>query len=172
MSLTADEPKSSKVLSTALKAGIVVTMLVSAVAFLLFGSETSEVFVYSKSIDELVSGSVPTHEHRLRVEGELKPGSVRFRAKPCEWRFILTGKIKELPVRYPFCVVPDTFRDAKGVEVMVQGNLQDDGWFAASQLIPRCPSKYERAKLIQEGEKKPHGFETTPLTAPRNSSRQ
>jgi cytochrome c-type biogenesis protein CcmE len=48
-----------------------------------------------------------------------------------------------MPVRFPQCAVPDTFHDGAGLSVTVQGTLQEQGWFLANQVIPRCPSKYE-----------------------------
>lgn len=131
-------------------------MVAVGVAFLFFGSQGTDAFVYAKPVDEVVGQSSLVGTRSLRVDGELKQGSVQFREKPCEWRFVITKGQKELPVRYPLCVVPDTFRDAPGVEVTVQGKLQSDGWFIATQLIPRCPSKYERSQRLQQGESKPH----------------
>jgi cytochrome c-type biogenesis protein CcmE len=145
------------VLNTVLrKIGIIAILIGAGVVFLIFGGQATDAFVYTKPVDEVVGTSQFVSNRLLRVDGDLKPGSVQFREKPCEWRFFLTKAGKELPVRFPFCVVPDTFRDAQGIEVTVQGSLQSDGWFLANQLIPRCPSKYERAQRIQRGEKKPH----------------
>ena len=51
----------------------------------------------------------------------------------------------ELPVSYAQCVVPDTFRDVKGVEVEVtaEGRMTPDGHLEASKIMAKCPSKYE-----------------------------
>jgi cytochrome c-type biogenesis protein CcmE len=38
-------------------------------------------------------------------------------------------------------VVPDTFKD--DAEVIVTGTLGSDGVFQASDLLAKCPSKYE-----------------------------
>jgi cytochrome c-type biogenesis protein CcmE len=143
-------------ISSLYKPGLISLMIAAGAAFLFFGSQASDAFVYAKPVDQVVGVSDWVGKGALRVDGDLKPGSIQFREKPCEWRFVLTRSGKELPVRYPLCVVPDTFRDAKGVEVTVQGNLQSDGWFVANQLIPRCPSKYERAQRAQRGELMPH----------------
>ena len=50
-----------------------------------------------------------------------------------------------LKVQYAQCVVPDTFRDVKGVEVEVtaEGRLAEDGHLEASKIFAKCPSKYE-----------------------------
>jgi cytochrome c-type biogenesis protein CcmE len=68
-----------------------------------------------------------------------------------------------MPVRFPQCVVPDTFKDGMGIKVTVQGKLTDAGHFAATQVIPRCPSKYEMQQAIDRGEQMPHAPKIEPL---------
>jgi cytochrome c-type biogenesis protein CcmE len=68
-----------------------------------------------------------------------------------------------MPVSFPQCVVPDTFRDTFGIQVTVQGRLEDDGTFLANQVIPRCPSKYEMQERLDNGEAMPHP-ETIPTS--------
>ncbi|MBN1656396.1 MAG: cytochrome c maturation protein CcmE [Deltaproteobacteria bacterium] len=139
---------------------MVVVLLGGAVAFLIFGSQASDAFVYSKFVNEVLVKPEAFIGRELRVEGNLEFGSVKFRQDPCEWRFALTStgssSSNSLPVRFPQCVVPDTFRDGMGITVTVQGSLQDDGWFVANQVIPRCPSRYEMDERRQEGFIKPH----------------
>ncbi|HEX7478554.1 MAG TPA: cytochrome c maturation protein CcmE, partial [Polyangiales bacterium] len=64
---------------------------------------------------------------------------------------------REMPVRFPQCIVPDTFKDGMGLKVTVQGKLTGDGYFLANQVIPRCPSKYEMQQRKNNGEKMPMG---------------
>ena len=65
-----------------------------------------------------------------------------------------------LDVRYPQCVVPDTFRDRPEAEVGVtaEGRLQRDGSFEATQIMAKCPSKYEE----KNGKKTPVGMADNP----------
>jgi cytochrome c-type biogenesis protein CcmE len=144
-------------LSPAVKIGVVLVMLAAAVGFLFFGSQATDAFVYCKLVSEVMAQPGEYAGRQLRVEGELEQGSVRFREKPCEWRFVLGSSGQQMPVRFPQCVVPDTFRDGQGLSVTVQGTLQDEGWFLANQVIPRCPSKYEMEQQQQVGVGKPHG---------------
>jgi cytochrome c-type biogenesis protein CcmE len=102
-----------------LKVGATVVILGSAVGFLLFGSQASDAFVYSKLVHEVLSDPARFEGRELRVEGDLKPGSVLFREKPCEWRFVITRQDQELPVSFPQCIVPDTFKDGMGIVVIV-----------------------------------------------------
>ncbi len=143
-----------------LKAGIVFGLLTAGVAFLLFGSsETSDAFAYSKLVDEVMADPAAFTDRELRVEGELKPGSILFREEPsCEWRFVLRKSGREMAVRFPQCVVPDTFRDGMGISVTVQGRIDTEGSFLANQVIPRCPSKYEMQQMQQNGQTIPHSM--------------
>jgi cytochrome c-type biogenesis protein CcmE len=147
------EPKG---LSPLVKIGVVVVLLGGALVFLLFGSQASDAFVYSKMVNEVLAEPKRFVGRELRVEGMLKPGSIKFRQDPCEWRFVLNNSGRSLPIRFRQCVVPDTFRDGMGIVVTVQGRLQDGGFFVANQVIPRCPSKYEMDQQQQSGVVKPH----------------
>lgn len=140
------------------KIGAVFAILGGGVAFLLWGTDASDALVYSKLVGEVMSDPDRFQDRPLRVEGQLRQGSVEFDAEPsCEHRFVLTGDGHEMPVRFPRCVVPDTFRDDMELDVVVQGQLQANGTFLASEVIPRCPSKYEMRQRQQNGEQMPHG---------------
>lgn len=138
------------------KIGLVVGGLGAIVAFLLLGSGAQDAFVYSKLVDEVVTHPAQWRDRELRVEGLLTQGSIRFRESPCEWRFTIEKNGQEMPVRYPQCIVPDTFRDGVNLTVTVQGKLQADSSFVASQVVPRCPSKYEMQQRQRNGEEMPH----------------
>jgi cytochrome c-type biogenesis protein CcmE len=138
----------------AVKAGFVFIVLVGAAAWLLSGTDNP--FVYSKLVHEVMSDPDSFEGRHLRVEGELRQGSIQFREEPCEWRFVLQKEGEEMPVRFPQCVVPDTFRDGQGIQVTVQGELGGDGVFLANQVIPRCPSKYEMQQRMEAGEEMPY----------------
>ncbi len=139
-----------------LKIGIVFGALCAGVGLLLWG-DAGDAFVYSKLVNEVVDSPQEFAGRTLRVEGDLRRGSVEFREEPCEWRFVIERNGAELPISFPECVVPDTFRDDYGIIVTVQGQLQDDGSFHATELIPRCPSKYE--EKLQAGENMPIDLE-------------
>jgi cytochrome c-type biogenesis protein CcmE len=148
--------------SSWIKIGAVFILLAGGVTLLLVGTDISDVFVYSKLVNEVVSQPGRYAGRELRVEGDLRNGSVRFREDPCEWRFVLEKEGEQMPVRYSRCVVPDTFRDGMGITVTVQGELGQDGTFIASQVIPRCPSKYEMRQRQSQGEEMPHEMPATP----------
>jgi cytochrome c-type biogenesis protein CcmE len=160
----ASRPDESRGVPAWLKIGAVFLLLGTGVAFLLAGTDASNAFVYSKLVDELMSAPNEWVGREVRVEGQLRQGSVAFVSEPsCEHTFVLERGEHELPVRYPRCTVPDTFRDDMPMDVVVQGQLQPNGTFLADQVIPRCPSKYEMQQRQQNGEAMPHA-----LPAPRS----
>jgi cytochrome c-type biogenesis protein CcmE len=121
-------------------AGIVLTLVFS-------GGE--EAVVYSYRVDEIKAKAAEFGDRQLRVQGTLVYGSLVKRDSPCEHRFMMrklgekTGEALE--VRYPLCVVPDTFREVEGVDVEVtaEGRLDSAGYLQATKIFAKCPSKYE-----------------------------
>jgi cytochrome c-type biogenesis protein CcmE len=157
--VSGEQPR--KGLPAGVKIGIIVALLGGAVALLLFGSSASDAFVYSKLVDEVMTKPEQFAGRELRVEGQLKPGSIQFREEPCKWRFVIEKAGREMPVEFPQCVVPDTFRDGMGISVTVQGKLNGSGGFLANQVVPRCPSKYEMQQKKKNGEVMPHATPTS-----------
>jgi cytochrome c-type biogenesis protein CcmE len=152
----ADHDSERSGLSPLVKVAVVFTLLGGALSLLMFGSEASDALVYSKLVNEVLTKPDDFRGRELRVEGDLKQGSIHFREQPCEYRFVLGKQGKELPVRFPQCIVPDTFKDGVGLQVSVQGKLTDEGYFLANKVIAKCPSKYEMKERQQNGEKMPH----------------
>ena len=109
----------------------------------------SEAVAYSYKVDEVKAKAADLGERQLRVQGTLVPGSLSKKDSPCEHSFMIrdtgikTGEA--LSVLYPQCVVPDTFREVKGVDVEVtaEGRLAADGHLQATKIFAKCPSKYE-----------------------------
>ena len=109
--------------------------------------------VYARSVSEFVRQ--PILDNRVRLEGMLLEGSLCKAIDKCEYRFRLTeprgsaspGSRSKLEVRYGGCVIPDTFRDISGFDLMVtvEGELCEDcSYFKATNIMAKCPSKYER----------------------------
>jgi cytochrome c-type biogenesis protein CcmE len=114
--------------------------------------------VYAKNVDQVKVEAAALGGRTLRVEGNLVHGSLERRDQPCEYRFTIKGKEAELPVRFAQCVIPDTFRDVPGTDVgvTVEGKLAAGGSFEASQVMAKCPSKYEMKERRERGEQMPH----------------
>lgn len=135
--------------------GLALLGLSGGVAYMLLGG-AGDPFTYSVTVTDLVTHPSEHRGRELRVEGALTEGSIRFRDDPCEWRFSIEEGDHVVPVVFSQCVVPDTFRDHMGITVVVQGETTDDGTFVASQVIPRCPSRYEMDERAGRGETMPH----------------
>ncbi len=118
--------------------------------------------IYSKPVDELVAQKGKFLGKAVRAEGNLVHGSLVKREDPCEYRFRIEKNGVDVPVRFAKCVVPDTFRDVAGMDVgvTVEGELRPDGNFEASQVLAKCPSKYEMKQKATQGERAPHAAMT------------
>jgi cytochrome c-type biogenesis protein CcmE len=135
-----------------LLAGLVALM--GGILVLVFnGSE--DAVVYSYKVDELKARAAELGERQVRVQGSLVYGTLVKRDKPCEHQFLMTQTGEKngapLKVSFPQCVVPDTFREVKGVDVEVtaEGRLKADGTLEATKLFAKCPSKYEMRETAE-----------------------
>jgi cytochrome c-type biogenesis protein CcmE len=110
--------------------------------------------VYSKTVDQVKAESASLSGRRLRLEGTLVHGTLVRRDSPCEYRFTIKGKEAEMPVRYANCVVPDNFRDVPGLDVgvTIEGKLGAGGSFEASQVLAKCPTKYDMKEMRDRGQ--------------------
>jgi cytochrome c-type biogenesis protein CcmE len=129
--------------------GFLVVLLTMGVGILmLVMTSFKNAAVYAKHVDEVVAARAELAGRRLRVEGMLVHGTLERRDSPCEYRFQMERNGATLLVHYAQCVVPDTFRDVPGVEVgvTVEGKLASNGDFQATQVMAKCPSKYEQRK--------------------------
>lgn len=139
--------------------GLLVALLIMAGGILaLVLTSFEDAAVYSKGVDELVAEKEKLASRNVRVAGTLVKGTLVRRDDPCEYRFKIQKNGAEIDVRYPQCVVPDTFRDMPGmdVEVTAEGKLAQAGHFEASQIMAKCPSKYEMKQRAEKGESVPH----------------
>lgn len=143
--------------------GLLITLLVmvgAVVSLVMVGFK--EAAIYATPVDQLLAQKDKLTGRKVRVEGELSPGSLQKRDQPCEYCFSMVGadkdKSRALPVRYAQCVIPDTFRDvpAGGVQVTVEGTLNSEGSFDATLVMAKCTSKYDPSThQMQQDSQKP-----------------
>ncbi len=141
--------------------GLLIGLMVMGSAILFFVlSGFKQAAVYSKGVDELLREKDRFELRTVRVLGTLVGGTLARRSEPCEYRFKMEKNHAEMTVYYPQCVVPDTFRDVTGVtvEVTAEGQLQKDGSFRASQIMAKCPSKYEMRGKAGQGQSPTHSL--------------
>ncbi len=130
---------------------VLLTIVVGIVSLFMFGFK--EVEVYSMPLAKFASKQSEFEGRRLRIEGELVPGSLTKRDDPCEYRFRLRDGDARLDVRFPQCIVPETFRDVPegGVDVTAEGMMKD-GYFEATNIMAKCASKYDPKTHTFEGQ--------------------
>ncbi len=83
-----------------------------------------------------------THPHsqrQLRLGGLVEKNSVSKESTTLTTQFVITDNIKSIPVSYTG-IVPDLFREGQGV--IVEGKLQDDGYFKADLLLAKHDENY------------------------------
>jgi cytochrome c-type biogenesis protein CcmE len=144
------------------------TLLAIAAAILtLVMTNLNDAAIYSKGVDEMIAQKASLADRNLRVQGTLVKGTLARRDSPCEYRFRMKKNGAEVEVRYPQCVVPDTFRDVPNmdVDVTATGKLAKDGHFQASQIMAKCPSKYDMKQMAASGKQMPHGMGMGPSAA-------
>ena len=133
-------------MKTYAKFGILMALIVGSLVWLAVGG-VKDTKAYYKTIPELAQmGSAAQHE-RLRVGGDVQPGSIVKNAMGVA--FVLHQGTKTLNVLYSGTdPLPDTFRD--NAQALADGRLGPDGVFQASKIQAKCASKYE-AKPGQRG---------------------
>lgn len=126
------------------------TLVACLLGWLAWSGAEEGAFRYYQTLDEFRSGgSVGVAS---RVHGYVTPGSIVRDVKGQEIRFAVqevaphSGGVAEstMPVAFASLEAPDLFKD--GAEVVVEGRLQEDGRFAATNVLAKCPSKFEAAE--------------------------
>jgi len=121
--------------------------LLPIVAYLLM-SGLEETFVYSRSISEVRQLGGEVAGQSLRIEGTVVPGSVNKSGTSLRCTFALADSFGEsIEIRFDG-MLPDTFKE--GMPAMAEGKYHAGDYFEATNVLTKCPSKYEPAP--EEGE--------------------
>ena len=114
-------------------------VIVLAIAWLGFSS-FDESLAYYKTVDELQAMGEQAYGRRVRVAGNVVPGSIEKLQKGI--RFTLEQEGQTLAVSYVGKdLLPDTFKD--GAQAMAEGELMRSGEFESTMIQAKCASKYE-----------------------------
>jgi cytochrome c-type biogenesis protein CcmE len=126
-------------MNTYLKFGVLIAVIVGSLVWLAVGG-VNETKAYYKTIPELEKmGAAEKHE-RLRVGGDVQPGSIVRSGTVTS--FVLHQGAKTLNVVYTGSdPLPDTFKD--NAQALADGRLGPDGVFQANKIQAKCASKYE-----------------------------
>lgn len=119
-----------------------VTVIVLAIiAVIIFGTGKNDAS-YSKTVDEVLKDQSLVGK-RVRVSGSVVPGSWKKGSSPMVFDIKAEkGGSGVIKVSYSG-TAPNTFGD--GVVAIVTGTLEPGGKITSSDMITKCPSKYESA---------------------------
>lgn len=121
------------------KFALLVVLILGTLLWLAIGG-VNETKTYYKTVAELQQMGAEARSKRLRVAGDVEPGSIVRQGR--EVRFVLTQEDKKLRVVYDGSdPLPDTFRDR--AQAVADGRLGEDGVFHATRIQAKCASKYE-----------------------------
>lgn len=133
-------------MNTYLKFAILVVLVVGSLVWLAIGG-VKDTKTYYKTIPELQKMGKTAQGQRLRVGGDVQPGSIVKNGTQVS--FVLHQGEQRLNVVYSGTdPLPDTFRD--NAQALADGRLGPEGVFEASKIQAKCASKYE-SKPSQRG---------------------
>ena len=133
-------------MNTYVKFGAIMTLIIGSLVWLAVGG-VKDTKTYYKTIAELRGMGQEAQDQRLRVGGDVKPGSIMKNG--AQVAFTLQQGATLLNVVYAGSdPLPDTFRD--NAQALADGRLGADGVFRANKIQAKCASKYE-AKPNQKG---------------------
>ena len=120
------------------KFGLVIAIIVVSLGYLAY-TGVRDTKSYYVTIKELKSMDDSVYVKRLRVAGNVVPGSIKRQGSHVEFQLAEEGRT--LPVVYTGTEVPpDTFKDDS--QALAEGTFGHDGVFHAKGLQAKCASKY------------------------------
>ena len=124
-----------------LKFGIAMVVILLALAYLAY-TGVQESKSYYVTIKELHGMGDGAYTKRLRVAGNVEPGSIK--RSGTNLNFVLVENDQKLNVYYDGTEPPpDTFKD--NAQALAEGSFGRDGVFHAKQIQAKCASKYAPA---------------------------
>ena len=150
-----------------LRFAIAIAVIVGALSYLAFtGVRDSK--SYYVTIGELQKMGSDAHAKRLRVAGQVVPGSIHRQGTNADFQLDEEG----LKIQVAYRGVeppPDTFKDNS--QALVEGSYGTDNVFHAQQIQAKCASKYAPA-AGQAGQTASSGGtpQTQPLAAGQSSN--
>ena len=121
-----------------LRFGTVTVMILFSLAYLSYTGvqDSKSYYVTIKELHKMGDGA---YTKRLRVAGNVQPGSIKRAGTHVQ--FVLVEEDQNLSVDYTGAEAPpDTFKDDS--QALADGSFGRDGVFHAKQLQAKCASKY------------------------------
>ena len=128
--------------------GALATLAIAAV--LILNALNSNIALYVTP-SEVAAGKAPKGQ-TFRIGGMVKDGSLK--RDELVVHFIITDLVKEISVSYKG-ILPDLFKEGKGA--VVQGKLNADGQFVASEVLAKHDENYmppEAKHALEQAQKK------------------
>ena len=128
-------------MKTYVRFGALVVVILGTLGWLAL-SGINESKTYYKTIAELKAMTAAEQAKRVRVTGDVVPGSILRNG--AEVRFTILDKEKNETLNVVYTgkdPLPDTFRE--NALAMADGKMSADGIFHAQSIAAKCPSKYE-----------------------------
>ena len=124
------------------KLSIGVAIIVASMVYLMFSGATGSTMYYM-TVPELHQQVAAMQGEAIRVSGKVTADPIHWDVRNLQLTFTMGEGEASVPVSYK-CVKPDMFRT--GADVIVEGQIGQDGILVASHLMTSCPSKYEEEK--------------------------
>ena len=121
-----------------LRFGAVMAIIIIALGYLAYTGvqDSKSYYVTIKELNGMGNGA---YSKRLRVAGNVAPGSIKRQGTHME--FQLVEQDRTLPVVYSGTEAPpDTFKD--NAQALAEGRFGRDGVFHATNIQAKCASKY------------------------------
>lgn len=121
------------------KFGLLSAIIVGTIAWLA-ASGVSSNSAYYKTVAEVQAMGDKAKDTRLRVGGDVVPGTINRQGADVHFDIAWEGKTMKVVYsgKEP---LPDTFKD--GSQALADGRLGHDGVFHAKNIQAKCASKYE-----------------------------
>jgi cytochrome c-type biogenesis protein CcmE len=116
--------------------GLILAIVVAYLIYLSFGNSVS----YYVTVSEFFDKGTELYDTNVRVAGKITDSPIEWNTEDLELRFTITEGGDSMEVLYQGAK-PSAFK--AGSNILVEGEYNSDGIFRATQLILKCPSKYE-----------------------------
>jgi cytochrome c-type biogenesis protein CcmE len=125
-----------------IKLSIGAAVVVAAIAYLMFSGAVGNT-AYFLTVPELQQKLSTLQGGSVRVAGKVTADPIHWDVQTLSLAFVMGEGQARIPVRYKG-VKPDMFQ--AGADVIVEGQIGQDGVLLASTLMTSCPSKYQEEK--------------------------
>ncbi len=130
-----------------LRFGGVMAVIIIALGYLAYTGvqDSKSYYVTIKELNGMGNGA---YSKRLRVAGNVQPGSIKRQGTHLEFQLVEQDRM--LPVVYNGTEAPpDTFKD--NAQALAEGKFGRDGVFHATNIQAKCASKYAPKQPGQPG---------------------